>query len=252
MVAPALLFGLLACADAQEVSAPVSATAWDHVPGQQVDPVEFFSRVNYLPAQGSSVRYTNESGDSSSTSGQMIIRGPGAPALESMTVLFGIPTGQIFVDGVYYEYNGDGTFRVTALPDHERETLEKMFEPASSEQLAQDVGVLATTSLVYVGLETLEGEELAHYRGELDFSGLTNEQLQITEEDRESAADVLTTPAVVDYWLDSERRLRRSESMSRGETVVLTYFDWDVPIRIRPPDNVVQDADHGADSAGHE
>lgn len=76
------------------------------------------------------------------------------------------------------------------------------------------------SKVTYVGLETMDGEQLQHYATEMSMFGITG-------------------PA--DVWLDSQSRVRRSSSALSGTKITIKMSNFNKPVTItEPPASEVQ------------
>ncbi|MFT3871472.1 MAG: LppX_LprAFG lipoprotein [Nocardioides sp.] len=82
--------------------------------------------------------------------------------------------------------------------------------------------------VVFVGEETVDGEDADHYRLTIDSSKLNSQ----------SSGTVGMLPKTVRYdmWLDDEGRLRRSQiDMGKFGTTTVTTGDFDAPVKVTAP-----------------
>lgn len=82
--------------------------------------------------------------------------------------------------------------------------------------------------VVFVGEETVDGEDADHYRLTVDPSRLHYQD--------SSAAGMLPKTMRYDIWLDDEGRLRRNQiDMGKLGTTTVTASDFDAPVKITAP-----------------
>jgi LppX_LprAFG lipoprotein len=205
--------------------------------GEEVDKDEFIADFQEGVEQAGTAHMTMSTGASGTTlDAEGEVDYSTTPPSMAMTMTSGAmgdqPIDIRLVDGVFYMNMGQMSqdkFYKFDLDDKngpmgDMSSLTESMDPVKSfEQFTAGLD-----SVVYVGEEDVDGEDLDHYLLSLDTSKIESMQGE--------AGAGLPKELEYDLWLDDDNRMRQVQIDVAQAQVDMKIFDWDEPVDIEAPD----------------
>lgn len=245
VLTPALLLGFTACGsdDAGATGSTKDSAGSDtgttdsgkdsgsgDATGKDVDPEEFFSKVFKTLEDGSSASISMDMAGAKGD-GVMSFASDGTVSMDLEMETGGQKMRMIMVDGTYYMSTPDlpnGMFLSIEPDDMGMGALTDEISGVSPKEQLDRVKE-AVTKVTKVGEEKVDGETLSRYKLEIDVAK-AGELAGIDAEDAASAAG-----ASYELWVDKDFYQRRFVVETGGQTMDMSYDDWNKPVSIKAP-----------------
>ncbi|MFN8194137.1 MAG: LppX_LprAFG lipoprotein [Nocardioidaceae bacterium] len=264
LAAPLLVVALAGCGgdtsgDAtSDGGGDASAASSGYQPGDEVDVDEFLGQMKSGVESSTTATIgmkMSASGIEISADGQVdYTTTPPSMAMKmTMPMLGDEPIDIRLVDGKVYMNMGamsQGKFIAADLDDPnsplgDLSSMTDSFDPVSSFEKFKD----GIDKVVFVGDETLDGDDVSHFTATLDSSKISDALAGLN-----AGAGTADLPKTLEYdlWTDSDNRVRKV-SMEMGDlaTLEMTTSNWgeDVTIEAPPSDQITDMASLGGGSA---